>query len=248
MLIYVLDLDSTIISREKPRLGFLDSLGLRVRGEYYSLSQNYSFGCFEGRELILKSRVGNYRVFFRRGLFKLISLLGRQGKIVIASHACPWFVEAVANFLRRNILVSFPVEARAFPKNQLKSIDGNVQLIIDDKPQRWVESARPLITTVPGFTGRTCAYDSAIHFIMLSRPDLFPTYNPANLRVLVNAPMTSVPGCDAVRSALCDLISRKLHPVIPLARCRRWNCKTFKNNDPNAVCEICSTRDSEGSA
>lgn len=250
---YVIDLDGTIVYRENPRLRKLESFQLKVSRKFHSLSSNYSYGSFEGRPLILKSRVGSYRVWFRRGVTKMLIRLGQLGRIVIASHACPWFVDAVASFLRRNVLIAFPIETLTFPRGQLKFLPGDVRLILDDNPQRWVESSRAGITRIGTFNNTTCPTDGALYLLMLQRPDLFPSYNPQNLRALVrevsNARLiTALPAFSVDRDGmLLRLVEERMAPVLPLTTCRRFFCGAYKNSFPHAVCELCDTRDSEGS-
>jgi hypothetical protein len=200
---------------------YMDSIAMRLRGEYHPMCRDYSFGCFEGRALVWDSRVESFRVYFRRGTYQLITQLCLLGDVVIASHACRQFVEAITDFLRRNILAAYNIQASVFPRSQLKTVYGNVVFILDDKPGRWSQSVRGMVTEVPGFTGTTCARDGALHYVMLSRPDLFPSYNRRNLREIIQAPLLRLAGCEAASTALRDLISRELRPVYRISMCRR---------------------------
>jgi hypothetical protein len=209
------------------------------------MCRDYSFGCFEGRALVWESRAKSFRVYFRRGTYQLITQLCLLGDVEIASHACRQFVEAVTDFLRRNILAAYNIRASVFPRSQLKTVYGNVMFILDDKPGRWSQSVRGMVTEVPGFTGASCARDGALHYIMLSRPDLFPSYNRRNLREIIQAPLLRLAGCEAASTALRDLISRELRPVYRISMCRRWGCGAYKHDRPRAVCQLCAGRNTE---
>lgn len=193
----------------------------------------------------MRAGADSFFVYFRRGVYALLTSLCSKGRVVIATHACRSYASIITDFLNRAVAGQSIIECISFKRGTSKFVAGNVQLILDDKPERWTASQAAIATRVPEFRAANASTDIFLYEYMVRQPLMFRDFDPRGLRRFTDARFAKhgpVPVDVYVETLRMFLRAN----VLPIRCCSHMFCKTYKVDRPHSVCAACALRDSEG--
>ena len=146
---YLLDIDGTILIRG-PAVVYPTS-ELLPNSQFESDQLPYG-SFFEARPIYFLMKRKKYPVFFRRGLYDLLTMLSsdEDSKIVLATHACPIYANRICEYIQRHVK-NLNITVETTKRDTCKVPPIHYEFILEDKPHRWKkETAR--ITRIPELT------------------------------------------------------------------------------------------------